>query len=278
MNNIRDLKRKIEATSNTSKITKAMELVSNSKKRLLETEFKNFSNYYNELEDIKDKLFVSDLKNEFLIENESKRICYLLITTDKGLVGGYNSNIYKEFNNIIKKYKNEFLLSIIGRNGYNYYKNKGLNLINDKPYSFRDDILFIDVNPLFDKLIELYKQKEYYELRIIYNNYVNPLVQEVKVEKIIPLENKTNKLESKMFYDINYYKVVDKFIPLYIKKKLFLDILNAKLSEHSSRIKTMTNANNKAKELLESYNILYNKLRQQEITNSLNDVVAGIKE
>lgn len=272
----KDIEKRIKATNNTYKITKAMELVSNSKKKSAEVKLNGFNKYFDELSNLTYKLIYKDFKHKFFEKNKNVKTCYLIITTDRGLVGGYNNNIFKTFRNQLDKQKDPYFLAVIGKKGYNYYTSKKCNLINEKPISLKDDILFIDINPLLDSLLEAYLKDELTELKVVYTKYINPIVQTVEISRILPMDDiEVVNESSNYFLERSQKENLELLIPIYLKKKIYGYILNSKLSEHSARITTMTQASKKSIEILDVLNLKYNKLRQQQITSELTDIIAG---
>ena len=203
----------------------------------------------------------------------------LLITSDRGLAGGYNNNLFRQFlNDVNVKHQSndDFYLGIIGSKGYYYFKSKDMNLINQRIINIRDDVQFIDIMEIIQKLIDMYILEEIDEIIIYYNKYINTLKQDITREVILPIESIDGE-EKEIIYDFepSPQKVLNTLMPIYIQNLIYGIILNAKSSEHAARMTAMKSATDNAKEIVETLTTHYNRARQASITQELTEIVSG---
>jgi F-type H+-transporting ATPase subunit gamma len=206
-------------------------------------------------------------------------ICYLLITSDKGLAGAYNANVFKSLEADIEKRGldlSNVKVSAVGRRGYSYIKRKGYETLNQKPVLVRDDVMFNDIVPLAETIIKDYIDKKIDELVIIYNHYVNTLTQETTNLKLLPIKEISGDINPIDYeYESGIKKTLDMMLPQYIEDIVYGVILDAKTSEHSARMNAMRSATDNADQVIGKLQLLYNRARQNVITNELIDIIGG---
>ncbi len=281
-NSLREVKLRISSTESTAQITKAMYMVSQSKVKRAEKTYKSYQDFMKRIASMVSKI-VSKASNEYqhplLTPREVKKTVYFVITSDRGLAGAYNSSILKALEEQINnnhKSQDEYLTAAIGKQGYSFLKKKGYPMIEDNPVYVRDDVMFVDIEPLARKIIDAYLNKEIDKLVIVYNHYVNSLTQEVKFEELLPIK-KIDGDESNIdyVYETGIEKTLDLVLPMYVKDIIYGIILDAKTSEHSARMNSMKNATDNADEVIAKLQLLYNRARQNVITTELIDIIGG---
>ena len=175
-NSLKDVKDRITATKNTMHITKAMMVVSQAKVRQALQNHNNYKDYLARIAEIISHVLKkagSEYTNPLLEKRPFKKTLYLLVTTDRGLVGSYNAFIFKEFHNQIANLAAEDYLSmVIGRIGNNYLRRYSFKLLSDEVIHIRDNIMFYDIDELYQKIIKAYVEKEIDEVKIIYNHFI----------------------------------------------------------------------------------------------------------
>ena len=270
------IKGKIQATKKTSQITKAMNMVSASKLKQAQLAITNYISFIDKIEEIVANLVSSgDVKHPLLEERSGDKTCYIIITSERGLAGPFNSNIYKLLGTMIKD--SDVVLPFGGR-GYNYCKNK-YTMITNKPVILRDDVRFDDIIESLVLVVTKYLQNEFDKVKVIYNHFVNTLNQTQEVRQILPVVTK------ELDYESNYHKIydfeggieglLDKVLPIYIENIVYGFILDSKASEHASRMTAMKNATDNAEEIISTLELMYNRARQASITLELTDIIGG---
>ncbi|MDY0138630.1 MAG: ATP synthase F1 subunit gamma [Candidatus Izemoplasmatales bacterium] len=279
MASLRDIKKKIDATKKTSQITKAMNMVSASKLRKVEKQFKAFQPIKAKIKELLEHVLSTNPESShpLLNEREIKKIGYILVTSDRGLAGPYNSQILKYFDLLIKNDSHDFVVGTIGYKAYSYCKKNKYPLLNTESINSRDDIRFIDFQAMSRAFIKLYLDRQVDKIVIIYSDYVNTLTQIVREEVLLPIKDlvKSNKMVSDYIFEPSVEEVVNQLLPIYLENTLYGLILDAKTAEHASRMTAMKNATDNAKEIIRKQNLIYNRARQAQITIELTDIIGG---
>lgn len=277
-NSLRDVKIRIESTKSTAQITKAMYMVSQSKVTKALEQYNSYKDFMQRIADLVYNV-ASDESildvHPLLKEREIKKRCYLIITSDRGLAGVYNSSIYKTLEEEVGD-KNDFIVAAIGKQGYSFLKRKKYEIIKDEPTLVRDDVMFLDIVPLANEIIDMYLNNEIDELIIIYNHYINSLTNEIHKERILPISKiEGSKSNENYIFEAGVEHTLDMILPMYVKDMIYGIILDAKAAEHCSRRNAMKNATDNADKVISKLQILYNRARQDVITNELIDIVGG---
>ena len=185
---IRDIKQKVVATKKTSQITNAMNMVSASKLKGAQKTAQSFIPYMKRIEDIIINLAsnAEELEHPLLNEREGNKTCYILITSDRGLAGPFNSNLCKLLTS--KFDKDNDIVSTLGTKGYIYSKQKKYNMI-DELVRLPDDVVFENVYPMINKVINMYLEGEVDKVVLIYNHFINTLSIQPTLKQILPIED-----------------------------------------------------------------------------------------
>jgi F-type H+-transporting ATPase subunit gamma len=289
-----DIKKKISATENMSKITKAMQMVSVSKLGKTESRVKHFREYHAEIKHILSTLQTSEYVTEhlFLKGHEGKgnrRIGCVVITSNRGLVGGYNNNLFKMlkngdgYNNELFKIvdakiasEDHFKFYVTGQKGAIFARNE-LPETCTEHFLFPDEIQYIDIMELASKLISDYINGEISEVVVLYQDFISKLEQTATRRTLLPLEFKEATNTKVPNYEIKPTEkvVVDGLLIQYVMTGLYEIFLNANQAEHAARMNSMSNATDNAEDIIKESKLLYNRARQAAITQELNEIVAG---
>lgn len=278
----RKIQGRINATKKTSQITKAMNMVSASSLRGAEAKIRSYYPFNIRLEELVTNLASSDLeeKNVLLETRPVKRVCYLVITSERGLAGPFNSNIYKLLTSEIENDKSQGIDAIVaplGSKGAMYVHKMKYPMIEENIVQLRDDVAFSDVSSTITKIIREYIKGTIDEVRVLYNHYVNTLTITPTIKKLLPIEIKKNEENLNSIYDYvgGADEILYAVLPLYIESLVYGIILDSKASEHASRMTAMKSATDNATELIEKLELQYNRARQSAITSDLIDIIGG---
>lgn len=281
-NSLREVKQRISSTESTAQITKAMYMVSSSKVKKAERIFKSYQDFMNRKVDLVRQMVAKtneDYVHPLLKPRPVQKTAYLLVTSDRGLAGAYNSSIYKAFEERLKEQNQEkenIICGAIGKQGFAYLKRNHYPLISPSATLVRDDVMFIDVLPLANQFIESYLTEKIDKLIIIYNHYINSLSLEIRFEELLPISPMESVESSREYvYETGIEKTLDVVLPMYIQDRVYGIILDAKVSEHSARMNSMRNATDNATEVIAKLQLLYNRARQGAITTELIDIIGG---
>jgi len=279
---LRDLKGRIDSTKKTKQITGAMELVSASKMSKAEQNARGFVPYAEKLQEVVSSIANSntDLQHPMLTKREVKKTGYLIITSDRGLVGAYNSHILKNLINKIEQNhssKDEYTLIVIGRKGYDFCRKRGLP-VAQSILGMSDHPSFADVKDLASEAVQMYADEEIDELHIIYNHYVSAISQVVTNKQLLPIENIEEQSASASDYefDPNQEEILEVLLPQYAESLIFGALLDGKASEHAASMTAMRSATDNANELIGDLELSYNRARQAAITQEITEIVGGV--
>lgn len=280
---MRAVKLRINATKKTSQITKAMNMISASKLKNAERQIKEYQPFLGKIEEIlanitKDKNSLTDVDSIFLKPREIKKVCYVVISSDKGLAGAFNINVLKELKKNIDSLPKDidYTVAAIGLKAYNYVIKNKYNKLNDGPINVRDDVEFHEMTAFVRTIVSGFILGSFDEVKVIYNHYVNTLIQNIKVSKLLPIvEIGSPKFTSSYEYDGNIEDILNMVLPIYIENLVYGFVLDSKASEHASRMNSMKKATDNATEVVGKLELLYNRARQQAITSELTDIIGG---
>ncbi|MCL2676680.1 MAG: F0F1 ATP synthase subunit gamma [Streptococcaceae bacterium] len=282
---LNEIKTKIASTAKTSQITGAMQMVSAAKLQKSEKFARTFQIYSEKVRKITTDLVSSDhgpSNNPMMIKREVKRTGYLVITSDRGLVGGYNSNILKSVLNIIKtKHSNEseYCILALGGTGADFFRARGIKIA----YELRglsDNPSFGEVNAIVREAVSQYQNEEFDELLVCYNHHVNSLTSEVRMEKMLPIsfdneETQVEKSYASFELEPDREAILNQLLPQYAESMIYGSIVDAKTAEHAAGMSAMRTATDNAKTVINDLTIQYNRVRQASITQEITEIVAG---
>ena len=274
---IRDIKARVSATKKTSQITKAMNMVSASKLKNAQNATLGFQPYMEKVEDIVFALASNGekLEHKLLEHRDVNKKCYVLITSDRGLAGPFNSNAFKC---LLREIKDNDVVYPLGMRGYYFCKSKKLKIISDDLSLLPDEVPFDIVLKMITRLVKGYLSKEFDEVVLIYNHFINTLHIDVNKKILLPIEedfSNDNKLSPNYEFDESIESILDAVLPLYLENVVYGVILDSKASEHASRMTAMKSATDNAEELIQHLSLAYNRARQAAITLELTDIIGG---
>ena len=286
MANLKDLKSKIASTQKTQAATGAMKMVSAVKLRRSQENIINARPYARRLIDVIQRIALySDhpfLKRSHLFVDSKPHILLVILTSDRGLCGGFNSSICKYTEAFLKKEKNNYEkidLIFIGRKGADYFKIRGftsqkniLNLTKNINYHLAADIS--------ESILKAYSTGEYSQVRIIYNEFKSVLSQDIVDERLLPVFTEDMKpVEDDFLSDFiiepQIEKILDTLLQKYFAIQIYRCLQESVTSEHGARMNAMENAHQNAKEIINNLSLEYNKARQAKITTELIEITSG---
>ncbi|PHA00312.1 F0F1 ATP synthase subunit gamma [Bacillus pseudomycoides] len=280
MASLRDIKAKINSTKKTSQITKAMEMVSASKLSRAEQNAKSFVPYMNKIQEVvADIAQGSGVNHPMLTARPVKRTGYIVITSDRGLAGGYNSNVLRAVSNVVKERHNmdasQYAIIVLGRLGRDYLKRRGFNII-DEVIGLSDQPVFADIKDIASRAISMFTDGAYDELYIYYNHYVSKISQEVTEKKILPLTDvASEKAKTSYEFEPSEEDILKVLLPQYAESLVYGALLDGKASEHAARMTAMKSATDNAMEVIDTLTLSFNRARQAAITQEITEIVGG---
>jgi F-type H+-transporting ATPase subunit gamma len=289
MANLRDVRLRMRAIEQTLQVTKAMDLISTAKlrkgRRVLEDTEPYFTRIQKSMYDI--VAGSGDVQSDFFgrkTEDENYHSAVVVISSDKGLAGGYNANIFRYVSDLCLKLKNPILV-LIGAIGYRYFMHTPYLILEN--FSFKSKLPEVeDAKEIADYIIAQYLWGMFDEVHIVYTHMYSTIKLIPTAKNILPLKADTlrrelnqieiKERESHSFEYIPSGKVVfDALVPLYIKGLVYGCLVEAYASEQSARIAAMDEASKNAEEMLASLRIHYNRVRQASITQEVSEIISG---
>ena len=288
MPSLDDLKKRIKSVKSTQKITKAMKMVAAAKLKKAQENAEKGRPYSKKLQNIilnLTKSITEDSNAPKLLIGTGKDKVYLcvVITADRGLCGGFNSNICKlaksHFKNILKEGK-ELKIITVGSKGHDQIKSEyGEYIIDKKSFKDKKKITFNEANEIGKKVIQLYEQEQFDKCFVFYNNFKNVITQIPQAEQIIPtFVKKEVKDENQVFtyeFEPDEDEILEDLLPKNVSVQIFKAFLENAASEQGSRMTAMDNATRNAGDLVDKLTINYNRSRQASITKELIEIISG---
>lgn len=281
MASLRDIKAKIDSTKKTKQITKAMEMVSSAKLSRAQSNAKAYQPYTEKLKSVVSNIGAGNsgsLRHPMMQKRPVKRTGYLVITSDRGLAGGYNNNLLKMvYHRIQQNHQsdNEFAIIVLGKKGEKYFINRRITpveVLRDLP----DQPSYDDVKTLAKRAVDMFASEEIDELYLAYNHFLSAISQEIKLDKLLPLSD-LEEAGSKLNYEYepSADEVLEVLLPQYVEGLIFGALLDAKAAEHAARMSAMKSATDNATEVIDDYTLQYNRARQAAITQEISEIVGG---
>jgi ATP synthase, F1 gamma subunit len=280
---MREIKSKIKSTQNTKQITKAMEMVAAANLRRAEEAAKAARPYADKLLEVVQNIAAGtkDVKHPMLESRPIKRTGYLVITSDRGLAGGYNANLLRKVTQTIREKHqspDEYALFVIGRKGRDYFRRRGMKIVEEVT-GLPDSPKFADIKSIASAAVRNFENGTYDELYLFYNRFVNALTQIPEQKRLLPLDGIGGKEKqgpvASYEYEPSPEGVLEVLLPKYAETLIFSALLDGKASEFGARMTAMGNATKNATKMISSYTLQYNRARQAAITQEISEIVAG---
>lgn len=280
MASLRDIKTRITSTKKTSQITKAMEMVYSAKWSRGVGNAKAFVPYMEKIQEVTASIAIGskDANHPMLVTRPVKKTGYVVFTSDRGLCGGFNSNVLRAvYQKIQERHQStdEYAIIAIGRMGRDFFVKRGMPVILDI-IGISDLPTFEDIREIANKTVGMYSDGTFDELFVYSTHYISAISQEVTTKKLLPLNDITisSKLASYEF-EPSADEILDVLLPQYAESLIYGSLLDSKASESAARMTAMRNATDNAKELIKSYTLLFNRARQAAITQEITEIVGG---
>lgn len=284
MANLKEVRIRIGSVTSTQQITKAMKLVSATKLRRAQNAILQMRPYAEKLNGILGNLAESievDSLKVYFEPREVKNVLLVVITSDRGLCGGFNSNVIKLTNTLVKeKYagKNVTILPV-GKKGGDFFARTSVTMQNDFRETFANLTGEAGFN-LGEYLLSAYKSGTYDSIELVYNQFKNAATVILSNEAFLPINpanfgGKTAKKANDYIFEPSNVEILEELIPRILKTQVYRALLDSFASEHGARMVAMDKATDNAGELLKSLKVEYNRARQAAITTEISEIVSG---
>jgi F-type H+-transporting ATPase subunit gamma len=281
MHSIQEIKNRIRTVKSTRQITKAMKMVSASKLRKSQDLLLKIRPYafgivkvFNRLKDSS-----SGLDHPLFVKREIKKTKILLISSDRGLCGSYNSNVIKTSEAYYREAglnEDNSVFDFVGRKAYDYFRHRYKNIGDN--YRTEAYPSYETASYIVERLTESYIEGDFDALVIIYNEFKSAISSRVMVERLFPISTPDNIVDEEnnfCIYEPSKLEIINNLVPKYVRIEIFRVLLEAVASEHSVRMSAMDSATRNSEDMIKSLSLSYNRARQDRITKELMEIVGG---
>ena len=280
---IKEIKTRINSVNSTKQVTKAMELVASSKMRKAKDRAlaarPYFGTMYDTVKDIATN--TRGVRNVFLKQRDVQNRCYIVVAGDRGLAGGYNSNITKLTLSHMDGKKEKVMT--VGKKSTEFFSKRGYDILKSTESVEKCD--YNEAIAFAQEAMDLYKKGEIDEVYMVYTEFVSPLTQNPKLLKVLPLafeeENKETKEQAAKKARVQYLPsaevVLGHIIPKYVSGIVYDGIIESFASEQAARRTAMSSATDNADEMLSNLELSYNRARQSAVTQEITEIVGGVE-
>lgn len=288
MANLKIIRTRISSVKSTRQITAAMKMVAAAKLRRAQDRIVRLRPYANKLYEIlvglTQSLVDSEEDNIYGRKSNYDKILIIVITSNRGLCGGFNSNVTKEIRRVMaekyhNQYKNGNLWFIaIGKKGFDFLRRQKQNILEEHNYLF-NALTFENVSSVAEKIMESFASGRFDRVDLIYNQFKNAAVQNLTNEIFLPVESIPSNKKEITFIDYIYEpskeEIVKELIPKSLKIQFYKAVIDSFVAEHGARMTAMHKATDNATQLIRELTLQYNKARQASITNQILEVTSG---
>lgn len=286
MASLKEVKGRIVSVNSTKKITSAMKMVASAKLHKAQNAIENMLPYQRRLNHILNSFLSTEqtFDSPYIVMREVKRVAIVVFSSNTSLCGGFNANIIKHLLLVIDEYKSlgleNVLLYPVGKKVTDAVKKAGFRIEGDFQ-DMADKPSYKEAATLAGTIMKLYAAKELDKVELVYNHFRSTALQILTRETYLPIQLKLEETKDSDGYVADYIvepsvkEVMEELIPTVLNMKMYTVLLDSNASEHAARTMAMQTATDNANELLQDLTVLYNKSRQQAITNELLDIVGG---
>ena len=285
MSGAKEIRTKIKSVQNTQKITSAMEMVAASKMRSAQTRMEEARPYSDKIRNVIGHLAKADpeYRHPFMVEREVKRVGFVVITSDRGLCGGLNSNLFRMLLPKLRECEQQGIdvdICAIGNKGLQFISRLRTNLVaqathlGDRPH-------ISDLIGTLKVMLDAYRNGELDQLVLVYNRFINTMTQEPRLETLLPLRDMADgngegqKHSWDYIYEPSAEEVLDELLQRYVESLVYQAVVDNIASEQAARMVAMKSASDNAGSMIDDLNLVYNKARQAANTTELTEIVSG---
>jgi F-type H+-transporting ATPase subunit gamma len=278
MASMRDIKRRKSSIQSTQQITKAMKLVSTVKLQKAKTRAEQTNPYFNYMYRTVSSMLArsGSVNHPYLTAGDSGKKAVVVITSNRGLAGGYNSNVVKLITDSGFD-KADLDIYAVGGKGAESLDRKGYNIVADAS-AVIENPTYTDAVVLCDKVLQAFTNGEVGEIYLAYTHFKNTVSQEAKLIKLLPVEMDPQEADDSnvlMNYEPNEEEALNEIIPKYVTSLFYGALVEAVASENGARMQAMDSATSNAEDMISDLSLKYNRARQGSITQELTEIIAG---
>ncbi|HWI41723.1 MAG TPA: ATP synthase F1 subunit gamma [Verrucomicrobiae bacterium] len=280
MPSLKSIKKRITSVKNTRQITKAMKMVSAAKLRRAQDNIAAAKPYARKLAEVLERLSgAADIEHPLLQKRMVEKALLIVVTSDRGLCGGFNANIVKAAQRFFAERKNDFHsieVVTIGRKGYEFLKNR--RAVSKNYAGLFSSLTYEAAASIAQEVIEGYVSEQYDQVFILYNAFRSVISQDVTLEQLLPIEPKAAITEGETreyIYEPSQAELLADLLPKHLEVQVFKALLDSVAAEHGARMSAMDSASKNASEMIGKLTLQYNRARQAAITKELMEIISG---
>ena len=287
MASLKEIRAKVASIKSTQKITRAMQMVAASKMRRAQERMQLGRPYADSMRRVVSHLVKAspDYKHPYLVPRAVNRVGYIVVSSDRGLAGGLNINLFKKLMQHVKQQKSQSVetrFAVIGQKGVSFFKTFGGTVIAAETH-YGDNPSFEQLSVPVQVMLDAYNRGEIDEIYMVYNEFVNAMTQNPSVQRLVPIaaeslvdETIANREHSWDFiYEPTTKELLDGWMGRYVESIVYQGVVENIASEQSARMVAMKAATDNAGNLINELQLVYNKLRQAAITREISEIVGG---
>jgi F-type H+-transporting ATPase subunit gamma len=278
----KEIKRRIRSVISIQQITRAMEMIAVSRLKRAEDRLRSARPYAEKIQELMESLAPSlpRIDHPLLVKREVKRIGLVLITSDKGLCGGYNANVTSQASRFIDQHSDkEIRLILIGRKGYDLFRRKTYP-IDHTLLQISKEITLQEVKEISGVIVKGFQEARYDEVDLIYTRFQSAVATRPTVMKLLPLESsevlkKGSEIKGEPIFEPTAEEIMTYLLPKYLEAQIYKGMVESVASEQGARMVSMKSASENAEEMISNLTLSFNKARQASITKELLEVTTG---
>ena len=285
MSGAKEIRTKIKSVQSTQKITSAMEMVAASKMRSAQARMRQSRPYAEKIRNVVSHLAHAqpEYRHPFMVQREVKRVGFIVVTSDRGLCGGLNSNLFRKLIPELRKCEEQGVevdLCAIGNKGAQFLRRLSGNLVAQVTH-LGDTPHIADLLGTIKVMLDGYRNGELDQVCLVYNEFVNTMTQDPQVETLLPLPAQADSVLDEQPYSWDYIyepdpaMVLDELLQRYVESLVYQAVVENIASEQAARMVAMKSASDNAENVIEDLQLVYNKARQAAITTELTEIVSG---
>jgi len=271
-----DIRRRIHSVTNMQQITKAMKMVAASKLRKSQNKVLASRPYSKQVQAVLSRVVQTEknLRHPLLEQRDVKKVGYVLVTSDRGLCGGFNANLIRKAKSVINAQEKESALIAVGRKGIDFFLPRDVKILTQFT-GLGDDPHYEHASQIADEVIHQFTSGAVDEVYLIYSKFVSVLTQKPSVQKLLPIEPYGEKANGSYLYEPSPEEMLSRLLPLYLKSQIYSALLENKASEMGAKMTAMDAATQNAKDMIAKLTLEMNRARQAAITTEISEIVGG---
>jgi len=276
-----DIRRRIRSVKNTEQITKAMKMVSAAKLRRAQDRVIAARPYGSMLRQILGNVAAALAgdenagRNPLLAQREERRILLVLVTSDKGLAGAFNSNLIKASQRFAAEHPEAAVrMILIGRKGRDFFRKRGADIVSERT-NMAGKLVFADVAAIAGKAMEMYQEEEIDAVYLIYNEFKSVVAQTLVTNRVLPIRIPEQQNPPDYIFEQSPVELLHALLPKYVETEFYRALAESTAAEHAARMTAMDAATSNAGEMIDKLTLYMNRVRQASITKEIIEVVSG---